>query len=246
MNTNTFTSKDFAMDKEYRNRQQQYAQRRRMVATAFEARKSESKKAEVETVNEETSPARLSFAAANKLSTVSVVVSLVLLVLVFVASSSTSVAQEMLDDTSGPNTAEQAAGLDLMLAVLHLENGNFNKAQAKVDRALEAFPDLAAGYTLRSAVNVYAGNYELAATDAALALALDETEVSAHYFLAEAHFATGNFVAAQQSYEAYLIAAAASERYENALVERLVGDDYEVVVLAQVDACEAQQVAMEN
>ena len=173
-------------------------------------------------------------------------VSLVVLLLVFVASSSTSMAQEMFDDTSGPNTAEQAAGLDLMLAVLHLENGNFDKAQAKVDRALEAFPDLAAGYTLRSAVNVYAGNYELAATDAALALELDETEVSAYFFLAEAHFATGSFVAAQQSYEAYLVAVSVSERYENALVERLVGDDYEAIVTAQVAACESQQVAMGN
>lgn len=246
MSSPSYTSKDFALDKEYRNRQQQYAQHRRMVVTAFETRKSESKTTEDNILNEVLSPLRFGFAAVNKLSTVSVVVSLVLLVLLFVASSSTSVAQEMLDDTSGPNTAEQAAGLDLMLAVLHLENGNFNKAQAKVDRALEAFPDLAAGYTLRSAVNVYAGNYELAATDAALALELDETEVSAHYFLAEAHFATGNFVTAQHSYEAYLVAASASERYENALVERLVGTDYEAVVMAQVDACEAQQVAMGN
>lgn len=244
MNTNTFTSKDFALDKEYRNRQQQYAQRRRMVAAAFEARKSESKKAEDNTVNEEPSLTRLSFSSANKLSTVSVVVSLVLLVLVFVASSSTSTAQDLFNASSGPNSEEKAAGLDLMMAVLHLENGNLDKAQMMVERALNAFPDLAAGYTLRSAVSVYAGNYDQATTDAMLALELDDTEVSAHYFLAEAQFATGNYVGAQQSYEAYLVAATASEAYQNALVERLVGLEYEAVVMAQVDACEAQQVAM--
>ncbi|MAU08247.1 MAG: hypothetical protein CL607_00380 [Anaerolineaceae bacterium] len=71
-------------------------------------------------------------------------------------------------------------------------------------------------------------------------------EVSAYYVLAEAHFATGNYVEAKKNYEAYLVAAAASKAYENALVERLEGTNYEAVVTAQSGACEAQQVAMGN
>ena len=246
MFTNNFTNKDYAMDKEYRDRMQREADKRHLVAIAFAAKKSAAKPSVIRTPSEKHPASRLSFAAANKLSTASVVISLVVMVLVFVASSSRSQAQDLFEASSGPNRAEQSAGLDLIMAVLYLENGSFDKAQVAVDRALEAFPELAAGYTLRSAMNVYTAHYELAVADALFALELDEAEVSAYYFLAEAHFATGNFVAAQQSYEAYVVAESAAESYENALVERLVGADYEAVVLAQVDACEAQQVAMGN
>lgn len=221
-----FTSKDFELNNEHRQRQMAEAAHNQQCHIAQSAHETSF---------------QFQQRLINHLSISIILITIVLLLFFFFTSASQ--AQQNIDAFDpGSSSNSGTVGIDLMLTAMALQDGDIQEAMDIISNVIADAPDVAAAYTLRSAIYITLGDYELALLDGEAALTFDADESAAYFFMGQAAFGQERYDAALAHYTAYLRAtdnATASD-----LVSYLHGDSVRSLIVELIANCDRHIVTI--
>ena len=215
---NQFTSMDYELDKEYRQRQMNRSEQTRR-ADQVDDRPGISEQ----------------LMSANIISAFLIIVSIITLVVFFTMGTGTTHAQTGFDSgVDGSGGAE--VHMYLAQSVASVREGDFEAANMLLEEALLVAPDFAAAYMTQSYIALQTENYDDALTLAETALDITPGDSAVYFLLAEAQFALEDYESAQANYETYRDMVYA-QGYQPILITALLDDDSLPIVEEHLAAC---------